>query len=200
MNAEALVDEIDRRIRVLPEKKTEPVRAVRREYSEQLRKSPSEAVKVLAMELVGQRRWVAYELLYHHPGALSCLTIDDVERLGAGMDGWESVDAFGCNVSGPVWQRGLIPDEAVRGWATLAGPVVATRRAGLDCAAQPPVQGLHRRRRAYARHLRAARLGWGRHGRQGAVVVPSRTRRLGPRGGMGFSGRPRGCTGRESTA
>jgi 3-methyladenine DNA glycosylase AlkD len=52
-----------------------------------------------------------------------------VERLGEGMADWGSVDAFGCTVSGPVWRRGGLPDEAVHRWA--APPDRWWRRAAL---------------------------------------------------------------------
>jgi 3-methyladenine DNA glycosylase AlkD len=45
------------------------------------------------------------------------------------MADWGSVDAFGCSVSGPVWQRGRIPDAAVQRWA--ASPDRWWRRAAL---------------------------------------------------------------------
>ena len=41
-------------------------------------------------------------------------------ELGEGMADWGSVDAFGCVVSGPAWQRGGLPDVAVHRWAALA--------------------------------------------------------------------------------
>ena len=56
-------------------------------------------------------------------------------------------------------------DGVAAGWAPgrgrpslggLPGPLVAAGRAGLDGAAQPPVQGRDRRRRAHPRHLPAA--------------------------------------------
>jgi 3-methyladenine DNA glycosylase AlkD len=81
---------------------------------------PAGAVAALATALVDRQRWVAYELLYHHPGGLAALGVEEVERLGRGMDGWGSVDAFGCNVSGPAWQQGHLPDAAIRGWAASA--------------------------------------------------------------------------------
>ena len=71
----------------------------------------------MAMALVDRQRWVAYELLSHHPGALDHLGVEEVERLGEGMADWGSVDAFGCSVSGPAWRRGRIPDAAVQRWA-----------------------------------------------------------------------------------
>jgi hypothetical protein len=83
----ALADEIDRRIRALPDRSVEPVRRVRREYSIRLRSTPAVDVLALAVALAGRQRWVAYELLHHHPGGLACLGVEDVERLGRGLDG-----------------------------------------------------------------------------------------------------------------
>jgi hypothetical protein len=60
----------------------------------------------MAMALADRQRWVAYELLYHHPGGLDHLGVEEVERLGKGMADWGSVDAFGCLVSGVAWRRG----------------------------------------------------------------------------------------------
>jgi 3-methyladenine DNA glycosylase AlkD len=55
--------------------------------------------------------------------------VEEVERLGEGTADWGSVDAFGCSVSGPVWRRGRLPDEAVHRWA--ASPDRWWRRAAL---------------------------------------------------------------------
>jgi 3-methyladenine DNA glycosylase AlkD len=117
LDAEVLAGEIDRRIERLPEQTVEPIRAVRREYSERLRGAPAEQVLDLALALVGRRRWVAYELLYHHPGGLERLDAAVVERLGDGMDSWGSVDAFGTYVSGPAWRKGRLADGDIRRWA-----------------------------------------------------------------------------------
>jgi 3-methyladenine DNA glycosylase AlkD len=108
--------EIDREIRALPAQGVQPVRAVRRAWSRRLRAAPGEAVVAVAMALVDRQRWVAYELVSHHPGALGQLGVEEVERLGEGMDDWGSVDAFGCLVSGPVWRQGGIPDDTVHRW------------------------------------------------------------------------------------
>ena len=128
-DAESLADEIDRRIRALPEATTEPVRAIRREYSGRLRGAPGPQVLAVAVTLVDRHRWVACELLYHHPGGLACLGVADVERLGKGMGTWGAVDAFATYVSGPAWRTGRVPDEVVRGWA--ASPDRWWRRAAL---------------------------------------------------------------------
>jgi len=112
----AVAAEIDREIRALPAQGVQPVRAVRRAWSRRLRPAPAEAVVAVAMALVDRQRWVAYELLFHHPGALDHLSVEEVEQLGEGMADWGSVDAFGCTVSGPVWRRGGLPDGAVHRW------------------------------------------------------------------------------------
>jgi 3-methyladenine DNA glycosylase AlkD len=129
LNVKALADEIDRRIRALPEQSTEPVRGVRKEYSRRLRQAPFGDVLSVAEALVGRQRWVAYELLYCHPSRLAGLGIAEVERLGLGIDGWDSVDAFARYVSGPAWQQGLIGDDDVYRWA--ASPNRFWRRAAL---------------------------------------------------------------------
>ena len=117
LNTETLATEIDRRIRTLPEPTVEPIRRVRREYSKRLRAAPAEELLALALALVDRQRWVAYELLYHHPGGLAGVGVQEVERLGQGMDSWGAVDAFGCYISGPAWHKGRIPDEVIRRWA-----------------------------------------------------------------------------------
>ncbi len=117
VDAAALAEEIDRRIRALPDQTTRRVRRIRREYSRRLRDAEASEVRAVAEALVDRQRWVAYELLYEHPSRLSGLTTVDVERLGRGLDNWAAVDAFARYVSGPAWQQGLIPDEAVHRWA-----------------------------------------------------------------------------------
>ncbi len=125
----AVADEIDREIRALPDHRVQPVRAVRRPWSRRLQGAPAEAAVAVAMALVDRQRWVAYELLYHHPSALDHLGVKEVERLGEGMADWGSVDAFGGTVSGPAWRRGRLPDAAVHRWA--ASPDRWWRRAAL---------------------------------------------------------------------
>ncbi len=117
MNPAALADEVDRRIAGLDHPSVEPVRRIRREVSAEIRGEPGGDVVALAFALVGRHRWVAYELLYHHPAGMAALTLDDVEALGEGMADWAAVDTFGRYVSGPAWQRRRIPDAAVRRWA-----------------------------------------------------------------------------------
>jgi 3-methyladenine DNA glycosylase AlkD len=127
--AVALAAEIDAAIRRLPDRSTASVRRVRSEYSRRLRTRPADEVLAVAEALVDRHRWVAYELLYHHPSRLAGLDLDDVEHLGRGIAGWDSVDAFARYVSGPAWQQGIIPDEAIHRWA--ASPDRFWRRAAL---------------------------------------------------------------------
>jgi hypothetical protein len=118
MDADALATEIDQRIRSLPDQTTEPKRQMRREYSRRLRDVSAADVLALAEALVPRQRWVAYELLYHHSSRLADLNPEAVERLGQGIDGWDSVDAFARYISGPAWQQGLISDETIQRWTT----------------------------------------------------------------------------------
>ena len=129
LDPDALATEIDREIRTLPAQTIQPIRAVRRAYSKRLRAVPAEAVVALALALVDRQRWVAYELLYHHPGGLACLGVRDLEQLGRGMRDWGSVDAFGCYISGPAWRQGNLADAVIHRWA--ASPDRWWRRAAL---------------------------------------------------------------------
>jgi 3-methyladenine DNA glycosylase AlkD len=109
--------EIDRAITALPEPSLQAVRSVRREYSKRLKGEPPEAVLAVVDDLVDRHRWVAYELVYNHRGALDALDVARVEELGRGLDSWGAVDAFARYVSGPAWQRGRIADADVHRWA-----------------------------------------------------------------------------------
>lgn len=117
LNAAMLANEIDSRIRALSDQSAEPVRRIRRDYSRRLRQSTTTDVLAIAEALVDRQRWVAYELLYNHPGGLASLDLAKVEGLGQGLAGWVDVDTFARYVSGPAWQQGRIPDEAVYRWA-----------------------------------------------------------------------------------
>lgn len=112
-----LADELDRAVRALSEPTTQSVRRVRREYSKRVRSAPGEYVVSLAWALAERHRWVAFELIEHHPTAVTCLSVADVEGLAGRLDSWVSVDTFGCSVSGPAWRGGAVPDEVVRRWA-----------------------------------------------------------------------------------
>jgi 3-methyladenine DNA glycosylase AlkD len=116
IDVDAIAMETDRAIRSLVEPTTERQRRVRRQVSRQIRDAPAGEVLALALALIDEHRWVAYELIYHHAGALSSLGSSEVECLGQGMDSWFTVDPFGRYISGPAWLQGRVPDELIRGW------------------------------------------------------------------------------------
>ncbi len=113
-----VADALDQRIRALPfgDPPVDEVRRVRREASRELRRAPGPDVLAVARALVDRQRWVAYELVYHHPAARAGLGEAEVVRLGQGLDGWVAVDTFGRYVSGPAWGRRQIGDDLVRSW------------------------------------------------------------------------------------
>ena len=45
-------------------------------------------------------RFIAYELVASHRGALRSLTAKTLEQFGAGLNSWESVDTFGLYLAG----------------------------------------------------------------------------------------------------
>jgi 3-methyladenine DNA glycosylase AlkD len=114
----AVADVLARRIRALPfaDPPVGEVRRLRRDVSRELRQAPGPDVLAVALALVDRRRWVAYELVYHHPAARAGLGEAEVVRLGRGLDGWVAVDTFGRYVSGPAWGRRQIGDDLVRSW------------------------------------------------------------------------------------
>src|SRR5690242_8978434 len=102
---EALAAEIGARLQALPERKTETVRALRREVSKQIARAAPKDVVALALRLLEQpgfeSRFVAYELVCSHRGALRSLGAAELAQLGRGMDSWGAVDTFACYLAGP---------------------------------------------------------------------------------------------------
>lgn len=113
----ALAAEIDARLQALPTSKTEPVRAVRREYSRRLAGASAQEVIALALQLLDRHSFVAYELVCHHRGALRSLGERELELFGRDMASWEAVDTFACYLSGPAWRERQVPDSLIEHWA-----------------------------------------------------------------------------------
>ena len=63
-----------------------------------------------------EARQVAFELLDRHRAARESLRLEDIERLGEGMDNWVTTDTFAEYVAGAAWREQRIDDEVVRGW------------------------------------------------------------------------------------
>ena len=116
---QALAAEIAARYRDLPERRSQPIRAIRREYSRRLRPAEPSYVMAVARELVltYHLRGIPYELILHHKGAFRSLDEARIEELGTGINSWGSVDCFGRLLSGPAWLHGLISDQLVHRWA-----------------------------------------------------------------------------------
>ena len=117
---EALSREIAETIRALPSSKTEPVRALRREFSKRLARTSASFVVDVALHLIdepGVDRFVAYELIKHHREAAAGLRQKQLERLGRGLGEWGEVDCFACYLAGPSWREHQISDEVIHQWA-----------------------------------------------------------------------------------
>ena len=119
---QTLMEGIVARISALPDMQTESVRSVRRELSRELVDAKPATVLALALRLSQDHpeepyRFVAYELVHFHPAALRALNAANLERLGAGMDDWVTVDTFACYLSGPAWREGEVPDSLIHRWA-----------------------------------------------------------------------------------
>ena len=103
---------------------TEELRRVRREYSRQLKNAEPHVVIELAERLLRvprmDYRFVAYELIHHHRGALSRLNAQQLERLGRGIASWGAVDCFAVYLAGPAWRERQVPNSLIRGWARAA--------------------------------------------------------------------------------
>lgn len=120
-NVEIAAEEISSRIFLLESFTTESVRALRREVSKRLGKSPPRFVVELALALLDkhtiEHRFVAYELVFHHRAAFASLTEKDVKLFARGIGSWGSVDMFACYLAGPAWRERQISDKLIRSWA-----------------------------------------------------------------------------------
>jgi 3-methyladenine DNA glycosylase AlkD len=130
-DAQSLAIQIDAEIRASPLQNTPHVRAIRRRYSQVLRTAPAAFVFELATALLEKfgQRWVAYELIRAHPGALALVGEAELEALGQGIDSWGAVDSFARTLAGPAWLRGQVTEELIHCWA--ASPDRWWRRAAL---------------------------------------------------------------------
>jgi len=118
-----LVDEIDSRIRALPNLKAESVRSVRKEFSKRLANTSPQIMISLSLRLLHldrpgfEYRFVAYEVVSYHKAALRSLGEKELELLGQGMCRWGDVDTFACYLAGPAWREFQVPDELIHRWA-----------------------------------------------------------------------------------
>jgi 3-methyladenine DNA glycosylase AlkD len=131
LGARALAAAINAEIRALPRQNTPSIRAVRRRYSQALRGTEGGFILDLAAHLLEDhdQRWVAYELIRAHPGALALVGESELEALGRGMASWGAVDSFARTLAGPAWLRSQVSEALIHRWA--ASPDRWWRRAAL---------------------------------------------------------------------
>jgi len=120
----ALAGEIEGRVCTSPLATVPALRALRRVYSRRLADAAPQSVIGLALRLSAaqstRHRFVAYELIRNHPGALMRLSARQLGRLGRGIASWDAVDCFAVSLAGPAWRARRVPDRLIHGWARSA--------------------------------------------------------------------------------
>src|SRR5271155_750082 len=120
----ALAQEIDERLSVLRGANTADLREVRREFSARLKDAAPHVLIELATLLLEvpriEYRFIAYELIHHHPSALSHVNAWQLEQLGHGIASWAAVDCFAIYLAGPAWRERRVPNSLIHGWARSA--------------------------------------------------------------------------------
>ena len=114
-----LARSIDSEIRQLPVKNTPNMRAIRRKYSNMLKKVKPEFILELArivFKTYGYR-WIAYELISKHKEAFKKIGEAELAEFGYGLSHWGEVDAFAGIMAGPAWQKGQVSDSLIHKWA-----------------------------------------------------------------------------------
>jgi 3-methyladenine DNA glycosylase AlkD len=124
LSATQLAKEIVNRVDSLPGRTVPAFRLLRREYSKLLGQADPGLVLKTAGQLVERQqiacRFVAYELICHHPAALKSLNSRQLISLGRGLDSWGSVDCFACYLAGRAWHNRQVPDALIHRWAASA--------------------------------------------------------------------------------
>jgi 3-methyladenine DNA glycosylase AlkD len=118
-NLEELAKSIDSEIRQLPDKNTPNIRAIRRKYSNILKKEDPELILNLGREIfkIYGYRWISYELIRNHKEAFKKIGEAELTEFGSGISHWGEVDAFAGIMAGPAWQKGQINDKLIHKWA-----------------------------------------------------------------------------------
>jgi 3-methyladenine DNA glycosylase AlkD len=118
-DSSTVASQIDADIRGLTGSNTAAIRAVRRQYSANLKQAEADFILKLAKELIEKydQRWVAYELIRYHQATFQQLGADELEELGQGINSWDTVDAFARLLTGPAWLKGQVSDSLIHKWA-----------------------------------------------------------------------------------
>jgi len=110
---------IARHLDLLPSTaRTQDVRNVRKFYSRLYRDAKTEDIISLAKKLLLEEgyRFLPYELIHYHPGAIAALTAEDTITLGHGINDLSSADIYAQFIAGPAWKTGVISDDHVNQW------------------------------------------------------------------------------------
>src|SRR5687768_1955571 len=117
----AIAEELQARVKALPELRAQALRDLRRQFSKRLKNEDPDLVYTLALALLQlpafEFRFLAYELVQHHGATLSGLNAKALEELGNGIDSWVAVDCFSSYLAGPAWREGQVSDQVIRRWA-----------------------------------------------------------------------------------
>lgn len=111
--------------------RTRDVRNVRKYYSRLYRHAPPEKMLAISEKLLFEEgyRFVPYELIYHHPGAISLLNPEKVTALGKGINNWSSTDIYAHYIAGPAWKQSIISNSLIDEW--IQSDSIWWRRAAL---------------------------------------------------------------------
>jgi len=121
MSPEAAAADIRAEIAALPRRDTPSMRALRKSRSASLKSA--DAAEVIAIARAFERaasqegKWVAYELIRHHPAAFAAVGEAQVEDFASRIASWYATDAFGTILSGPLWAKGRISDTLIEAWS-----------------------------------------------------------------------------------
>lgn len=117
----ASATEILAALAALPNPETAAIRALRRDYSKQIKEWSVEEVMALADRLLDEPsfhpHFIAFELIAYHRPTLRALGQIELEHIGRVIQNWWSVDTFASYLSGVAWREGQIGDEVIHGWA-----------------------------------------------------------------------------------
>ena len=113
-------NELVSEFRRLRDRSVAGIRRWRKIQSRQLADLPGIKVLDFAEALLESRdhysKFVAFELIANHNGALKALSITRVRKLGKGMASWGDTDIFSCYIAGRAWRCDSIPDSEILAW------------------------------------------------------------------------------------
>lgn len=145
MNTDALADEVIARLRAMKDRDrhaatqnyfpsaqeilgvyADDLRGVVRDIRKRTKLEPAKDVHKLSLAIIARNtlegRQAAYEILAAHKPAVQALSVSMIKTLGRGIDNWQSVDVFACEISGVAWREGRLSDAAIQRWARSKDP------------------------------------------------------------------------------